>query len=85
METIFEMYETHHWFIATLGTIAFVVSALGVAFGLICLQSWVVMLLWNWVAVSLFNAPVLSFWLAFGLNWLCHLLFKGSKTISKRK
>ena len=41
------------------------------------LQAWLVMLLWNWIAVSLFGAPIIGFWVAFGLNWLCSLLFKG--------
>lgn len=39
-----------------------------------------VMLLWNWVAVELFSVPVIGFWQAFGLQWLCRLLF-GHTTI----
>lgn len=35
----------------------------------------ITMWLWNWIAVSLFNAPVIGYWTAFGLQWLCHILF----------
>lgn len=34
-----------------------------------------VMWLWNWIAVGLFAAPTIGFWEAFGLKWLCNLLF----------
>jgi hypothetical protein len=42
------------------------------------------MLLWNWIAVDLFGAPVLGFWMAFGLRWLCSLLFKSKVTVNKK-
>lgn len=44
-----------------------------------------VMLLWNWIAVGLFNAPVIGYWTAFGLQWLCHLLFGRTVTIRGNK
>lgn len=66
-----------------LATIAVFIFALAWTFGLMCLQSWIMMLLWNWVAVGLFGAPVLSFWVAFGLRWLCSLLFKSKLTVNK--
>ena len=62
-----------------------IVLALGWVFGVMCLQAWLVMLLWNWVAVELFGAPVLGFWVAFGLRWLCSLLFKGAGISTKSK
>lgn len=61
--------------LAVIATITLVLLGLGFAFGLMCFQSWLVMLLWNWVAVELFSLPALSFWMAFGLRWLCRLLF----------
>lgn len=61
-----------------------IVGGLAGCFGIMCLQSWLVMLLWNWVAVDLFNAPILSFWTAFGLHWLCSLLFKSKTTVNKK-
>ena len=69
--------------LAILATIAVVIFAIAWTFGLMCLQSWIVMLLWNWVAVGLFGAPALSFWVAFGLRWLCSLLFKSKLTVNK--
>ena len=69
--------------LAVLAIIAVVIFAIAWTFGLMCLQSWIVMLLWNWVAVGLFGAPALSFWVAFGLRWLCSLLFKSKLTVNK--
>lgn len=42
-----------------------------------------VMWLWNWIAVDLFSAPVIGFWQAFGLQWLCRLLF-GHTTVNSK-
>ena len=39
------------------------------------------MLLWNWIAVGLFSAPEISFWVAFGI--LCLLNFIGSSFRNK--
>ena len=69
--------------LAVLAIIAVVIFAIAWTFGLMCLQSWIVMLLSNWVAVGLFGAPALSFWVAFGLRWLCSLLFKSKLTVNK--
>ena len=77
---IWEDYPTG---LAILATIAVVIFAIAWTFGLMCLYSWIVMLLWNWVAVGLFGAPALSFWVAFGLRWLCSLLFKSKLTVNK--
>lgn len=82
-ENIMEIWEEHSGIRALILSILLVVGYLVGYFGIMCLQSWLVMLLWNWVAVGLFGAPVLTFWVAFGLRWLCSLLFK-SKTIVKK-
>lgn len=56
-----------------------VVLALGLVFGLLCLEAWFIMLLWNAVIPAIFvGMPTISFWLAFGLMLLCNLLFKSS-------
>jgi hypothetical protein len=34
------------------------------------LEAWVIEKLWNWLAVGLFHAPVVSFWQAAGLMLL---------------
>ena len=44
----------------------------------------ITMWLWNWIAVSLFNAPVIGYWTAFGLQWLCHILFGRIVTVRSK-
>lgn len=54
-----------------------IILVLGLIFGALCLDAWVVMLLWNWVVPILWiDAPILTFWTSMGLNVLCALLFK---------
>ena len=74
---IMHVWDKYDGVFAVIAVIAFIVGFLGVVFGLWCLQAWLVMNLWNWVMVTLFNLPVLTFWLSFGLVWLFHLLTKG--------
>ena len=83
-ERIVEIWEEHSVIGAIILIICMVVGYLAGYFGIMCLQSWLVMLLWNWVAVDLFGAPILSFWVAFGLRWLCSLLFKNNKATVKK-
>ena len=45
----------------------------------------ITMWLWNWIAVGLFNAPVIGYWTAFGLQWLCHILFGRTVTVRSAK
>ena len=82
-ERIVKICEEHSGAEAIILTICVVAGCLVGYFGVMCLQSWLVMLLWNWVAAGLFGAPALSFWVAFGLRWLCSLLFKSKTTINK--
>ncbi|MFP4364758.1 MAG: hypothetical protein ACLFR1_12930 [Spirochaetia bacterium] len=37
----------------------------------------VVMALWNWLMPEIFGLPVISYWQAWGLVLLAHILFKG--------
>lgn len=87
-ETLFEkiarIKEDYSMGVAIIVIIIAVICAIAWCFGVMCLKGWLVMLLWNWVAVDLFGAPVLSFWVAFGLCWLCSLLFKGVTTVNKK-
>ena len=83
VKKLMDIWEDYPAGLAILATIAVVVFAIAWTFGLMCLQSWIMMLLWNWVAVGLFGAPALSFWVAFGLRWLCSLLFKSKLTVNK--
>ena len=52
--------------------------------GLLFLSPAIVMWLWNWVAVGLFGAPVIGYWTAFGLQWLCHILFGHTVTVRSK-
>ena len=83
VKKIMDIWDDYPTGLAVLAIIAVVIFAIAWTFGLMCLQSWIVMLLWNWVAVGLFGAPALSFWMAFGLRWLCSLLFKSKLTVNK--
>jgi hypothetical protein len=40
------------------------------------IEAFIIMLLWNWLVVSIFSAPAISFWVAFGI--LCVLNLIGS-------
>ena len=61
------------------------ILVLGLIFGALCLDAWVVMLLWNWVVPILWiDAPILTFWTSMGLNMLCALLFKGISYTRKK-
>lgn len=84
LERIMRIWEEHSIVGAIVLIVGVVVGCLAIAFGFLCLQAWLVMLLWNWVAVSLFGAPTLSFWISFGLCWLCDLLFKSKVTMNKK-
>ena len=53
--------------------------------GLLFLGPAIVMWLWNWIAVGLFGAPVIGYWTAFGLQWLCHILFGRTVTVRSSK
>ncbi len=34
------------------------------------------MWLWNGIVAPHFNLPLVPFWVAFAINWICHLLFR---------
>src|SRR6056297_2895965 len=46
-------------------------AALALLFGLI------LMLLWNWIMPEIFGLPKVTYWQAWGLVLLAHILFKG--------
>ncbi|MBN2737080.1 MAG: hypothetical protein JXR70_08880 [Spirochaetales bacterium] len=41
------------------------------------LFGFLVMLLWNWLMPDIFSLPIISYWQAWGLVILAHILFKG--------
>lgn len=75
-DKIYGFWEDYPIGMALLLTITVVIGGIGLAFGIMCLKAWLIMMLWNWVAVQVFNFPVISFWLAFGIGWLISVLFK---------
>ena len=83
-EKIADAWEEYSVGIAILVIIGIVIGAIAWCFGVMCLQAWLVMLLWNWIAVDLFGAPILGFWMAFGLHWLCSMLFKSKVIVNKK-
>lgn len=46
-------------------TLGIILLILLFAFGAACLEAWIVMLLWNWIAVGFFGAPIMDFWISF--------------------
>ena len=63
--------------LALLAVVLVLAIALGLVFGIMALEAWILMLLWNAVITSLWvGAPSLTFWLAFGLILICNILFK---------
>lgn len=72
--------------VAILVVILVVILILGIAFGVMCLEAWLLMLLWNAVVPALWaTAPTLSFWLAMGLMLICNILFKAVHHCSSKK
>ncbi len=73
------LYETHSAGVATLIVLFALVFTLALVFGIFCFQGWIFMLLWNWLAVALFGANPLGFWVCVGivsaLNFLGKLIF----------
>ena len=73
------IYETCGCLLGTIIIILCLALVLGIVFGVFCLQGWIFMLLWNWLAVLLFNASALGYWvcvgIVFALNFLGRLIF----------
>lgn len=66
--------------------IAIIIFALALAFGILCLEGWLLMLLWNAVIPAIFiGAPTLHFWGAVGLILICNILFKSVGAIRNSK
>ena len=63
------------------GTVILIIIGL---IALLFLGPAITMWLWNWIAVSLFGLLVIGYWQAFGLEWLCHILFGHTVTIRNK-
>ena len=65
------------WAIFTIAIV--IIASLGLCFGLMCFEAWLIMLLWNAVlpAVITIILPI-TFWQAMCLLLLCNFLFERS-------
>lgn len=71
---MFDSFDTKSW--GCFAWILAIVLILALAFGLLCLEGWLVMLLWNAVIPLIWaTAPELTFWATMGLMLLCNILF----------
>lgn len=76
-----EMYSDYGWWAMLLA----IVLILGVVFGLLCLETWVAMALWNGCAVPAVSViSEVGFWQMWGITLLCNILFK-TITPNKKK
>jgi hypothetical protein len=61
-----------------LGWIIAIILVLGTIFGVLCLESWLIMLLWNATLPAVFSGVVaIGFWQSVCINLLVILLFGG--------
>lgn len=71
---MFDNFDTDGWGCGA--WLLCIVLILAIAFGCLCFEAWIVMLLWNAVVPQIWAAaPELSFWTTVGLMLLCNLLF----------
>lgn len=76
-----DVYTDHGGF-ALIGAI---VLMLAVVFGLLCLETWLAMALWNGCAVPAVNVlSKVDFWQMWGISFLCNILFKSFHSSSKK-
>ena len=77
MKRTWSNYDTPLW-VTILGWTIGVIIALGIAFGLLCLEGWLIMLLWNATLPAVFSGvTAIGFWQSMGINLLIALLFGG--------
>lgn len=55
--------------------ILILILILALAFGVLCFEGWLVMLLWNATVAVIFGLTEIGFWMAVGVMLLCNLLF----------
>ena len=56
------------------GAILVLLGVLLLAFAIMCFEGWILMLLWNWLLVSLFGISTIGFWQGVGLILLLNLI-----------
>lgn len=71
-----------------IGVIIGVIIILALGFGLLCLEAWICMLLWNWFVVGMLgfvNLYMENIWMMWGVILLCNILFKGHNYSNNKK
>ena len=74
MGKIFDQY-------GVFGCIFAIILVLAIVFGVLCLDAWIALMLWDWVIVNTLGwvaSGTMGFWEMFGLIMLCNILFKTS-------
>ena len=70
-------YDTPLW-ATILGWVVGIIIVLGTIFGVLCFESWLIMLLWNATLPALFSGvTTIGFWQSVCINLLVILLFGG--------
>ena len=64
---------------------AFVVGGLAFAAAVALLFGIILMALWNWLMPEIFGLPTISYWQAWGLVLLAHILFKGGHSDERNR
>ena len=76
---VVSLYDSCGCLLGTLVLLICVAVVIGIVFGIFCLEGWVFMLLWNWLAVALFGAVPLGYWvcvgIVFALTFLGRVIF----------
>ena len=68
------------------GLIVAVLLIIALAFGIMCFEAWIAMLIWNYVVVALFaTLPIIGFWQMFLILMLINIVFGSLKTVIKTR
>jgi len=68
------------------GLFLIILLIFALAFGIMCFEAWVAMLIWNCVVVALFTTlPIISFWQMFLILMLINIVFSGLRTVIKTR
>ena len=77
MKRTWSNYDTPLWAVIV-GWVIGIIIAIGIIFGVICLESWLIMLLWNaTLPAVLSGVTAIGFWQSVCINLLVILLFGG--------
>jgi hypothetical protein len=68
------------------GLILAILLIFALAFGIMCFEAWIAMLIWNYVVVALFaTLPIIGFWQMFLILMLINIVFGGLKTVVRTR